>query len=43
MYDDNTIAFTDAEDEYEDYYEEESYEEEEWDEDAYVWCLQARI
>ena len=34
-YDDNTTAFTDADDEYDDYYEEESYEEEEWDEDAY--------
>lgn len=34
-YDDNTTAFTDADDEYDDYYEEESYEEDEWDEDAY--------
>lgn len=34
-YDDNTTAFTDEDDEYDDYYEEESYEEEEWDEDAY--------
>ena len=28
-------TFTDADDEYDDYYEEESYEEDEWDEDAY--------
>lgn len=34
-YDDNMATFTDAENEYEDYYEEESYEEDEWDEDAY--------
>lgn len=34
-YDDNTTAFTDEDDEYDDYYEEESYEEDEWDEDAY--------
>lgn len=34
-YDDNTTAFTDADDEYDDYYEEESYEKDEWDEDAY--------
>ena len=34
-YDDNMATFTDADDEYDDYYEEESYEEDEWDEDAY--------
>ena len=34
-YDDNMSTFTDADDEYDDYYEEESYEEDEWDEDAY--------